>query len=80
MLHHAVKARNFRAIEYIHKFYINRVNIDVNAWQKYMLIRDVKGRSVYDNAPDKEFENWLVRFCTYTTANHTEEFIYWLAN
>jgi hypothetical protein len=59
VLHHAVKAGNGLAVINLQKFYTNLVDTDDNAWNEYMSIRDAEGRNVYDNAPNKEFKDWL---------------------
>ena len=59
VLHHAVKAGNCWAVTYLRKFFIERVNTNDFAWQEFMMIRDSDGKSVYENAPNEEFEVWL---------------------
>ena len=59
VLHHAVKAGNGLAVINLQKFYTKCVNTDANAWKEYMSICDAEGRNVYDNAPNKEFKDWL---------------------
>ena len=83
MLHYAVKAGNKWAIYFLHGFYTKRVDTADNSWHNYMLTLDAEGYSVYDNAPNKVFKDWLnspkpvktlIDGCGFSTATANQTF------